>query len=235
MTRMFPHIKETWNPVVGCVHDCIYCWSRRLAKRQKHRCKLCYEFKPHLHKERLGKKWRKPKTIFVVDMGDLFCKDIPSKWILEVLDNIAANPHCKFLLLTKNPGRYFEFIDHFSNNIVLGTTIETNRGHLIEKVSKAPKTAIRYMDMSELPWDQKFIAIEPIMDFDLDVLLGWITEINPILVSIGYDNYKNYLNEPPKSKTLELINQIKNNGIEVELKTVRPAWWEKNGNKVKRR
>jgi len=80
--------------------------------------------------------------------------------------------------------------------------------------------------MSELPWDQKFVAIEPIMDFDLDVLLGWITEINPILVSIGYDNYRNYLEEPPKSKTLELITQIKNNGIEVEIKTIRKAWWE---------
>jgi len=225
-TKMFGFVTETYNPIVGCSHECLYCWSRRLAKRQKHRCKLCYEFKPHLHEERLGKKWRKPKTIFTVDMGDMFCSEIPGEWILKVLDTIAMNQHCKFLLLTKNPSRYHEFTEYFPSNVILGTTIETNRGDIIEKISKAPKPMSRFLDMKEITWTPKFVAVEPILEFDLPVLIDIITEIEPKLISIGYDNYKHQLPEPPLNKTQQLIEQLQQNGFEIELKTIRKAWWE---------
>jgi DNA repair photolyase len=30
MTRMFDFVTETWNPITGCSHECVYCWARRL-------------------------------------------------------------------------------------------------------------------------------------------------------------------------------------------------------------
>jgi len=30
-TRMFDLVTETWNPITGCNHECVYCWARRLA------------------------------------------------------------------------------------------------------------------------------------------------------------------------------------------------------------
>jgi DNA repair photolyase len=45
----------TINPVVGCLHNCPYCYARRQARRRKNECYLCYEFIPHDHLERLKK------------------------------------------------------------------------------------------------------------------------------------------------------------------------------------
>ncbi|MEM4531792.1 MAG: hypothetical protein QXY39_07990, partial [Thermofilaceae archaeon] len=30
-SRMFSVVSETWNPVTGCTHSCVYCWARALA------------------------------------------------------------------------------------------------------------------------------------------------------------------------------------------------------------
>ena len=214
-SRMFKFVKNTWNPVVGCVHLCRYCWARRQAKRQKKRCELCYRFVPHLHEERLKKRWRDPKLIFTVDMGDLFCSAVPDEWILRVLDVVRENPHCMFLFMTKNPARYFDF--KFPDNAILGTTIETNRNY---NVSKAPPPEERYEAMKDLDHEFKFVSIEPIMDFDMDVLVEWIRDIKPLRVAVGYDNYQYYpLVEPPLSKTIELIEKL-NYFTDVEPKTL---------------
>jgi len=47
---------------------------------------------------------------------------------------------------------------------------------------------------------------------------------------VGYDNYgilkKLKISEPPLDKTLELIDILKQHGIEVRTKTLRKAWNE---------
>jgi len=59
------------------------------------------------------------------------------------------------------------------------------------------------------------------MDFDLDILVDWIGKMNPSIVSIGYDNYGAGLPEPPVSKTVKLIEAVKDIGIAVEVKSLR--------------
>jgi hypothetical protein len=53
------------------------------------------------------------------------------------------------------------------------------------------------------------VSVEPIMDFDLEILVQWISDIKPILVHVGYDNYNNNLPEPSLSKTMQLIDILR--------------------------
>ncbi|RLI47504.1 hypothetical protein DRO69_00545 [Candidatus Bathyarchaeota archaeon] len=215
---MFKFVRKTWNPVVGCTHNCTYsCWARRMAKRQKHRCQLCYEFVPHLHEERLNVFVpRRPTLCFVCDMGDLFCDGVPDEWIERVLNVARRCRNVIFLFLTKNPARYFDFLDLFPENSILGCTIETNRSYA---VSLAPPVGERYIAMRDLKWPRKFIAVEPILDFDW-VFLDWLKQIKPIMVSVGYNNYTKRFPEPDVEKTLTLIKELKK-FTNVEIKTIR--------------
>jgi len=215
--RMFKFITKTWNPVVGCDFYCKYCWARRQARRMIHICEKCGNFIPHLHEERLSKVPKKG-LIFVCDMGDLFSYSIKDEWILKVLDTIRKVQTADFFLETKNPERYFDFIDVMPENVILSTTIETNRNY---NFSKAPPVEERYKAMKNLKWHKKHISIEPIMDFDIVKLTAWILQIKPLFVSVGYDNYNNKLPEPPLQKVQTLIEILEKNNIEVERKTLR--------------
>jgi protein gp37 len=202
---MFDVITDTWNPVVGCLHYCTYCWARKLAETKlKNMERYKDGFNPKLVEKELNRRFHK-KYVFAVDMGDLFGDWVPSEWILKVIDAIKNSPSSHFLFLTKNPKRYMEFLDLYPENVVLGATIETNRDY---PVSKAPATVERYGSMKELPFRNKIISIEPIMEFDLENFVKWIKNINPIMVHIGYDNYNSDLPEPALSKTKQLMDTL---------------------------
>jgi hypothetical protein len=63
----------------------------------------------------------------------------------------------------------------------------------------------RYKDFLEIKHPLKMVTIEPIIDFDLDILQQWIKDIDPIMVWIGYDSRKNYHPEPSEPKTPTLL------------------------------
>ncbi len=227
-SRMFSVVTRTWNPVTGCLHNCMYCWARRLAEtRLKNSKRYRDGFKPRLNKEEFRVRFCEGDLVFVSDMGDLFGDFIKDEWIEAVLDYMRKFPRTYFLLLTKNPQRYHEFIDKFPPNAILGATIETNRDDLYieHAISGAPLPSKRYEAMKELKWHLKFVSIEPILDFDLDTMVKWIEDIAPVMVYVGYDNYNNKLPEPPLSKTMKLIERLSEITIVVR-KTIRPAWYE---------
>ena len=69
-----------------------------------------FGFEPTLYRYRLGEPLyiTKQQTIFVCSMADLFGEWVPTRWIVDVLDACLAAPQHRYLLLTKNPGRYLE-------------------------------------------------------------------------------------------------------------------------------
>ena len=71
-------------------------------------------FQPTFHKYRLDEpqKLKKPSKIFVCSMADLFGEWTPDSWIDEVMMAMTKAPQHTYLFLTKNPDRYFEYIEN---------------------------------------------------------------------------------------------------------------------------
>lgn len=215
---------KTWNPITGCLHDCTYCWAKRFAKRlatwdtEPYRT---HQFRPAFAEWRLR---RVPKgDLFVSDMGDMWGDWVPPEWIARVLAALRGTRGAGYLFLTKNPKRYHEFRGAFTENMMLGATIESNRAH---PVSRAPPPRERFEAMKALRWPNKAVVIEPILDFDDDELIAWIEAIAPVTVYVGYDNYHHRLPEPHLAKTEALIRALEPL-TEVTAKALRLAWHER--------
>jgi len=225
MSKMFDIVSETWNPITGCPHNCIYCWARKWAETKlKNTERYKNGFISRINEDEFSRRFN-GGIVFVSDMGDMFAETVPDDWIVRVLDHVRNFPTTKFLFLTKNPRRYHEFLDLFPGNSMLGATVETDDDSLATEVSKAPPPSDRLEAMYLLKWDKKFISIEPIMEFT-DYFPLRIAEIKPLMVFVGYDNYRNRLPEPSLQRTMWLMNELERRGIEVRRKTIRPAWYE---------
>ncbi|MCX8171794.1 MAG: DUF5131 family protein [Candidatus Bathyarchaeota archaeon] len=153
------------------------------------------------------------------DMGDMWGDWVPGEWIERVLRVVKSKPQSKFFFLTKNPKRYLEFEDRFSENAVLGVTLETNRDY---RLSRAPTPRERYEAMVKLDWRWKAVVIEPILDFD-EEFIDYIYDISPEIVYVGYDNYGNRLPEPKLEKTMILLEALRDI-TDLRPKTIRKAW-----------
>ena len=222
------------NVFVGCEWECIYCKPSFQAqmKRQmptvdkngkKRGCQLCYEYKPHFHEERL--KQSLPLTtgdefIWLIRSGDPCFME--SKDFQKVLDLIAYKPNRDFLIQTKNPKFLQDF--KYSDNCILGITLETNRNIQYSKISEAPLPTLRAADFWKVEHPRKFITIEPIMDFDMNYLCNSIRDIKPERVYIGYNTKKSKLPEPTLQKTTYLIEALEILGIKVKTKLLRERY-----------
>jgi len=131
---------STWNPVTGCLHNCEYCYARKIANRfggkympygnginildtqfdgEKGIDPYPFKFEPTFHRYRLDEPKRKTKgkTIFVGSMCDLFGEWVPDEWIQEVFKACEDAPQHRYLFLTKNPKRYYNL--KLTENMVL--------------------------------------------------------------------------------------------------------------------
>lgn len=220
----FGLITGTWNPITGCLHDCIYCWARRYSRRLASMGVEPYKshmFRPAFAEWRLKQRLRKGGFIFISDMGDMWGEWVPNEWIEKVFRALRSNSDCRFFFLTKNPARYHEFQGRFTENMMLGATIETNKD---QGLTRAPNPQERYNAMKDLEWRHKAIVVEPILDFD-EEFIDWMREISPEVVYLGYDNYGNRLPEPTMEKTKRLIRELEG-FTDVRIKTLRSAWYE---------
>jgi len=218
----------TFNPFVGCKHGCIYCYARKIARRQKHRCIDCYNFVPHEHPERLRKKFPKGSQVFVCSMGDIVFA--PFGYVKKILNTIERQPEVTFLLQTKESFvfKYIERMSRIPNNLIIGITLESTTPHPVYASLHKPLDVLeRAVVFARVKHPRKYVTIEPIMDFEMDVMIKQIQAINPEFVYIGYDNHRHRLPEPSLEKTLKLINELEK-FTEVRKKTIRRAWWEES-------
>ncbi len=221
-----------WNPFAGCLHNCTYCrpsFQAQLKRWAKQKCSRCYQYTPHTHPERLTQKL--PRThymqfIFTCANGDIsFC---PRDYIKKIIQRIRQESGKTFLLQTKNPAMLDGFV--FPKNVVLGTTIETNRDRGYSLFSKAPLPSQRYKDFLRVSHPFKMITVEPVMDFDIDVMIDWISNINPCMVWLGYDSkHTGMLPEPSIDKVRRLHWELSKKGFVVILKTIRAEDTGKRG------
>ena len=105
---------DVWNPVTGCTPagaGCANCYAKGIAKRFWGNRKFS---DVQCHDDRLDQplRWRKPRTIFVNSMGDLFHKDVPEEFIDRVFAAIAVCSWHTFIVLTKRPERMREYLSN---------------------------------------------------------------------------------------------------------------------------
>ncbi|GBG09529.1 hypothetical protein PAT3040_04179 [Paenibacillus agaridevorans] len=151
--------EATWNPVTGCTklsEGCRNCYAAQMAKRLHAMGNKRYEneFKVTLHPDLIGLplKWKKPRTIFVNSMSDLFHKEIPQQFIQSVFDTmVEANWHT-FQVLTKRSDRLLELSQQlpWPVNVWQGVSVEDQRVvHRIESLRAVP-AHVRFLSIEPL-------------------------------------------------------------------------------------
>lgn len=208
--NMYPWLSHMWSPIVGCPHQCTYCYVRNRWRDLPATVTLKPDPWPKLGSGRV---------IFVEHCGDLFANDVPDEWIRQVLGWCRLFPN-EYVFQTKNPVRVpiFQAERLMPERYMIGTTIETNRDEIIARVSRAPAPIYRSAGMAEIH-GPKFLTIEPVMDFDVGFLAALVEEARPGFVNLGADSKHHGLTEPSRGKVLELIEELRDRGIEVRQKT----------------
>lgn len=152
--------KYTWNPITGCTMGSAcavyaHCYAHTVAFRLAGRFGYSetQPFAPTYHLDRMGEPYhvKKPSRIFVCSMGDLFCSGVGDSRIKEVLKVASDLRHHTFIFLTKNPYRYKDFKEDFTENCWIGTTINTAKD--LERLDALTDIAIP---------DVRFVSFEPL-------------------------------------------------------------------------
>jgi protein gp37 len=152
--------EATWNPVTGCDKispGCKHCYAERMAGRLQamrqpnYRNGFDLTLQPHMVE--LPLHWRKPQTIFVNSMSDLFHKDVPVAFIQRVFSVMRRASWHRFQVLTKRADRLLELdgeID-WAPNVWMGVSVENS--NYVGRIDDLRRTRAR----------TKFLSLEPLL------------------------------------------------------------------------
>jgi len=152
--------ESTWNPITGCNKispGCKNCYAERLSKRLKAMGQTNYKngFKLTLQPQmlELPLRWKRPQTIFVNSMSDLFHKNVPLDYIQQVFDVMKRASWHRFQVLTKRADRLAELSSEleWSPNIWMGVSVETQK--YVHRIDELRQTEARV----------KFLSLEPLL------------------------------------------------------------------------
>lgn len=178
-------IGVTWNPTTGCDKvsaGCDNCYALTMAKRLKAMGQAKYQndgdprtsgpgFGLTVHEDMLTLpyKWRKPRTVFVNSMSDLFHAKVPRDFIRRVFDVMADTPQHTYQVLTKRSLRLRRIAPDLAwpDNVWMGVSVE----------DRSRDSIIRIGHLTDTPAKIKFLSCEPLVD-DLGPLslagINWV-------------------------------------------------------------
>jgi protein gp37 len=166
--------EATWNPVTGCTKvspGCKNCYAERMAKRLQamgqpnYRDGFALTLQPQMLE--LPLRWRRPRTVFVNSMSDLFHRDVPVEYIQAVFEIMRRASWHTFQVLTKRADRLRELDPtlRWTPNIWMGVSVET--------ASYVP----RIDDLRRTRAHVRFLSLEPLLGplprLDLDDI-DWV-------------------------------------------------------------
>ncbi len=166
--------EATWNPVTGCTKispGCKFCYAERMSERLHAMGQANYrngfELTLHPHMLELPLRWKKPQTIFVNSMSDLFHLDVPFEYIERVFEVMNRAHWHRFQVLTKRSERLAELSSRlaWAPNIWMGVSVESN----------AYRQRIDHLRGTNAT--TKFLSLEPLLGplEDLDVHgIDWV-------------------------------------------------------------
>lgn len=173
---------ETWNVVTGCSKispGCAHCYADRMSKRLAGRCR--YPAAPHnfdvtLHPDRLEEplRWKKPRRVFVVSMGDLFHDDVPDEFIDRVFTVMGRKcPNHTFQVLTKRPERMLEWHKRYCDAMMRGENSPYPNVWLGVTAENQEQADKRIPVLLQTPAAVRFVSVEPMLGpVDLSEWLG---------------------------------------------------------------
>ncbi len=157
----------TWNPVTGCTKvspGCKNCYAERMALRLQAMGQPNYAngFELTLHPRvlELPLRLKRPQTIFVNSMSDLFHEKIPVEFIETVFEIMRRASWHVFQVLTKRSSRLIELDTKIKwpDNVWMGVSVEN---HFY---------TFRIDHLRQIRAPIKFVSLEP--------LLGPLPELN---------------------------------------------------------
>lgn len=152
--------EATWNPLTGCTKispGCKHCYAEVMSRRLKAMGQRNYAngFKLTLQEQMLDLplRWKKPLTIFVNSMSDLFQEGVPAEYILRVFDVMNRASWHRFQVLTKRSERIAELNEQlpWAPNIWMGVSVENQ------------KYTYRIDDLRRTGAAIKFLSLEPLL------------------------------------------------------------------------
>lgn len=152
--------EATWNPVTGCSKisaGCKHCYAERMSFRLRAMGKPQYVdgFTLKLQPDALGipLRWRRPRTIFVNSMSDLFHEDVGLEFTQKIFETMNRCPQHTFQVLTKRPevavGLAKDLI--WTSNIWMGVSVEDQR--VVGRIEK----------LHRIPASVRFLSVEPLI------------------------------------------------------------------------
>ncbi len=127
--------EATWNPSTGCTKispGCSNCYAERFAERFRgvdgHPYEQGFDLKTWENRLDLPLSWKKPKTIFVNSMSDLFHDAISDDFIFRVFETMKIADWHSFQVLTKRPDRMLDIskkLNGFPGNVWAGVSVES--------------------------------------------------------------------------------------------------------------
>lgn len=195
--NMYDWVTHMWSPIVGCSHQCTYCYVRKNHELPKVPVLLDENF-PQLGKGNI---------IFVGHLCDMFCAGARDEDIRCVLD-CCKNFDNEYVFQSKNTERMSKWVVAMPEKALVGVTIETNRADLVAEISKAPPPAERMDHFCAIVGVRRFITVEPVLDFDPEELARMIWKAQPEFVNIGADSKGHGLKEPSKERLAAFISLL---------------------------
>lgn len=152
---------STWNPTTGCSKisaGCCNCYASEMSRRLNAmgQTKYQYGFIPTIHSEELNKPytWKKPRTVFVNSMSDLFHSDFLNTGFIQQVFNVMNEcPQHTFQILSKRANNLERIAPelNWTKNIWIGVSIENNS--LLHRVDS----------LRNVPTPNRFLSIEPLL------------------------------------------------------------------------
>lgn len=194
----------TWNPLAGCTpvsSGCANCYAALMSMRleamalqrmaagtdpgkirkyigltKKVHGKAVFNGKINLDTEalKLPAQWKKPRTIFVNSMSDLFHENVPDEFICKVFEMMTgAGKQHTYQILTKRPDRALKWYEGLKqwkgwttwNDMMICTSEEWPAPQIMLGVScENQKTANERLPiLQEIPAVTTFISFEPLL------------------------------------------------------------------------
>ena len=222
---------KTWNPTTGCTHyssaknggnECLNCYAETLTKRLKAMGQERYKMGFNViveHEDVLNEPytWKKPSTVFVNSMSDMFHRDISDDFIRKVFKVMNDTPQHKYQILTKRHTRFEKLPDDliWSDNIWMGVSCGTQ--YSTRRIPALVQSKAKH----------KFLSIEPFIQEITEIDL---TGIDWVIVG-GESGNSSYLREKDENgeEKYQIVNDkivynniLDSNGNKIVEKVIRP-------------